>query len=346
MVDALLGAGIQPFVTLYHWDLPQALQERGGWPARETVDAFCEYAALMARRLGDRVKDWTTLNEPFVSAVMGHFEGRHAPGHTDPTEMLATVHHLLLAHGRAVQILREFVPNARVGIVNVHQPIQPASASEPDRLAAERGDGMLNRTFLDPLVGRGYPEVVPYERSVLESFIREGDMERIAAPLDFLGVNYYTRRIERSAAVPEAENAPRTVLPSDETTGMGWEVYPEGLHEILERLDADYGFPAYYITENGAAYPDVVDEDGGVRDGERTSYLARHIGQVARLLDAGIPLRGYFVWSLLDNFEWSYGFSKRLGLVYVDFETGARTPKDSYSWYRGLIERRTLRLDA
>jgi len=346
LVDALLEAGIRPFVTLYHWDLPQVLQDRGGWPARETVDAFCEYTELMARRLGDRVKDWTTLNEPFVSAVVGHFEGRHAPGHRAPAETLATTHHLLLAHGRAVPILRELVPDARVGIVNVHQPIHPASDSDPDRLAAAQGDGMLNRTFLDPLVGRGYPEVVPYDRPVLESYIREGDMDRIAAPLDFLGVNYYTRRIERSTAVPEAENAPRTVLPSDETTGMGWEVYPEGLYEMLERVDADYGFPAYYITENGAAYADAVGEDGGVHDAERTSYLVRHMAQVGRILDAGIPLCGYFVWSLLDNFEWSFGFSKRFGLVYVDYETGARTPKDSFSWYRELIERRTLRIDA
>jgi len=345
LVDALLEAGIRPFVTLYHWDLPQALQERGGWPARETVDAFCEYTELMARRLGDRVKDWTTLNEPFVSAVVGHFEGRHAPGHNDMEETLAATHHLLLAHGRAVPILREYVSDARVGIVNVHQPIHPASDSDPDRLAAARGDGLLNRTFLDPLVGRGYPEVVPYDRSALESYVREGDMDRIAAPVDFLGVNYYTRRIERSAAASEAENAPRVRFERPGLTEMGWEVYPEGLHEILERLDGDYGFPAYYVTENGAAYPDVVDEDGGVCDGERTTYLARHIAQVGRILDAGMPLRGYFVWSLLDNFEWSFGFTKRFGLVYVDFETGARTPKDSFSWYRELLERRTIRCD-
>jgi beta-glucosidase len=342
LVDALLEAGILPFVTLYHWDLPQALQDRGGWTSRETVDAFCEYAEVMARRLGDRVKDWTTLNEPVVSAVIGHFEGRHAPGHQDQREMLAATHHLLLAHGRTVPIVRDLVPDARVGIVNVHHPVHPASESEHDRLAAAQIDGALNRTFLDPLVGRGYPDVVPYDRAILESFVRDGDMDSIAAPLDFLGVNYYTRRIERSTAVADAENAPRTVFERPAPTAMGWEVYPEGLFEALEWLDNDYGFPAYYITENGAAYPDVVDERGWVQDDDRVSYLRHHLAQVGRILDAGIPLRGYFAWSLMDNFEWSYGYTKRFGLVYVDFETGERTPKDSFHWYRELIERRVL----
>jgi len=346
LVDALLEAGIRPFVTLYHWDLPQALQDRGGWPRRETADAFCEYAATMGRRLGDRVKDWTTVNEPFVSAAIGHFEGRHAPGHRDERETLATTHHLLLAHGGAVAILRDVVPDARIGIVNVHQPIHPASDSEHDQVAASETDGLLNRTFLDPLVGRGYPEVVPYDRSVLHSFVRDGDLERIAAPLDFLGVNYYTRRIERSTAVPEERNAPRTRFERPGRTEMGWEVYPEGLFETFERLHGDYGFPSYYITENGAAYPDTPDASGRIHDPKRIDYHRLHLEQAARIVSAGIPLCGYFAWSLLDNFEWSFGFTKRFGLIYVDFESGRRRPKDSFSWYREVIGRRSLGGDA
>jgi len=342
LVDGLLERGIRPFVTLYHWDLPQALQDRGGWPARDTVDAFCEYVGVVARRLGDRVKDWITLNEPFVSAAVGYSEGRHAPGHRSEEEALAAVHHLLLAHGRSVPILRQASPNANVGITYVLCPFRAASESDHDVLAARRFDGALNRTFLDPLLGRGYPSVVPYDRSVLESFVRSGDLELIAAPLDFLGVNYYTRRVVRSDAVAESDNAPRTVRPGDEKTDMGWEVYPEGLFEVLDMLRREYPFPAYHVTENGAAYPDAVDSEGQVLDPDRVSYLRRHLAQAARVVDAGIPLRGYFVWSLLDNFEWSFGLEKRFGLIYVDFETGERIPKESHHWYKEVIARRAI----
>lgn len=342
LVDGLLEEGIRPFVTLYHWDLPQALQDRGGWPARDTIDAFCEYTDVVSRRLGDRVKDWTTLNEPFVSAFIGHRQGRHAPGHRSEEEALAATHHLLLAHGRSVPILREASANADVGITLVLHPAHAASPGAHDELAARQFDGVLNRTFLDPLFGRGYPSEVPYDRFVLESFVREGDLEQIAVPIDFLGVNYYTRHVARSDAVAESENAPRTVHPGDEKTDMGWEVYPEGLYEVFERLGRDYDFPAYYITENGAAYPDVVDADGRVRDEERISYLRRHLQQATRIIDAGIPLRGYFAWSLMDNFEWSYGLKKRFGLVYVDFESLKRIPKTSFAWYKEAIARRAV----
>ena len=342
LVDGLLENGIRPFVTLYHWDLPQALQDLGGWPARDTTKAFCEYADIVSRRLGDRVVDWITLNEPFVSAVVGHMEGRHAPGHQSEEEMAAATHHLLLAHGMAVPIIRSNVPDALVGITNVHQPIHPASEGEPDRQAAREVDALLNHTFLDPLVARGYPEVIPYDWQLLEQHIRSNDLAEIAAPLDFLGVNYYTRRVERYPHVAAPENLPQTVLESDERTEMGWEVYPSGLYEIFERLHRDYAFPLYYITENGAAYPDTVFGDGRVQDDDRISYYQRHLEQVGRILTADIPLRGYFAWSLMDNFEWSYGFTKRFGLVHVDFGRGTRTPKASFDWYRDVIASRSL----
>ena len=342
LVDGLLERGIRPFATLYHWDLPQAIQEHGGWAVRDTVDAFCEYAYAVARRLGDRVKDWITLNEPSVSALVGHSEGRHAPGHRDPSEALAVTHHLLLAHGRSAPILRSASNGALVGISLALYPIRAASPSPHDRLAADRLDGLLNRTYLDPLVGRGYPAEVPYDSSTLAAHIHEGDLAGISTPIDFLGVNYYTRHIVRSNAIPESENEPRQVHPAAAVTEMGWEIYPEGLFEILDRLDTEYAFDAYYITENGAATVDRIDHDGRVHDPERISYLRSHVEAALRALDAGIPLHGYFAWSLLDNFEWSHGFSKRFGLVYVDFETRRRTPKSSFTWYRRLIASRTI----
>ncbi len=342
LVDALLEKGIEPFPTLYHWDLPQALQDAGGWAARTTVDAFAEYAAIVSRRLGDRVKHWITLNEPFVSAVIGYREGRHAPGHRSEREALAATHHLLLAHGRSVPILREHVQGGSIGITLVLGVAHAASDSEQDKSAAAMFDAALNRTYLDPLSARGYPEEVPHDRAVLESFVQADDLEQIAAPIDFLGVNYYTRHVARSDAVPEEENAPRAVTVGEEKTDMGWEVYPEGLFEVFDRLSRDYNFPAYHVTENGAAYADVVDADGRVRDGDRISYLRRHLQQVARIVDAGIPLRGYFAWSLMDNFEWSYGLKKRFGLIYVDFETGRRIPKASFAWYKETIARRAV----
>jgi len=347
LVDALLERGIRPFVTLYHWDLPQALQDAGGWPARDTIDAFCEYADIVSRRLGDRIVDWITLNEPVVSAFIGHYEGHHAPGHRDEREALATVHHLLLAHGRSVPILRENSPAADVGITLVLQPGHAASPSDHDRLAARKLDGTMNRTFLDPLSGRGYPLEVIYDRTILASCVEPGDLEEIAVPLDFLGVNYYTRYVVRSDVVEEAGNAPRTVQAREETTGMGWEIYPEGLREVFDMLQTDYAFPAYYITESGAAYPDEVDESGSVCDRDRVEYLRRHLEEVLRITRTGVPLRGHFVWSLLDNFEWSHGLSKRFGLVHVDFETLARLPKASFEWYKRVIaEREVLDSDA
>jgi beta-glucosidase len=342
LVDALLEAAIEPSITLYHWDLPQALQDQGGWPARATAEAFVEYADLAARRLGDRVKHWITLNEPFVSAMIGYLEGRHAPGHSDLDKALAAAHHLLLAHGLAVPVIRRNSPGAQVGITLNLSGQTPASPSAADRAAAWQRDGVINRWFLDPLSARGYPaDIVQHYGNSME-FVQAGDLEATAAPLDFLGVNYYARGVVRSSVVTEAENAPRTVFPNPERTEMGWEVYPEGLYEVLGRVHFDYRFPALYITENGAAYPDQIGLDGQVDDPLRVAFLKRHLAAAARAIAAGVPLRGYFAWSLMDNFEWDHGYSKRFGLIYVDYQTQRRVLKTSAHWYRQVIAANTV----
>jgi beta-glucosidase len=337
LVDAVLEAGITPAITLYHWDLPQTLQDEGGWPARATAEAFVEYADVVTRALGDRVTHWMTLNEPWVVAVLGYLEGVHAPGHTDRDEMLAAAHHLLLAHGWAVPVIRGNAAGAQVGIVHNPEPKVPASRSAADRAAAYREDGLRNRWFLDPLAARGYPaDIVAYLDRPMD-FVREGDLEIIAEPIDFLGVNYYTRGIVRSDAVPEDENAPREVFRGDDETTMGWEVCPEGLYDILCRLHFDYHFPALVVTENGAAFEDTMGPDGRINDPRRIAYLREHLCAAARAIEAGVPLRGYFVWTLIDNFEWAYGYTQTFGLVHLDRETQARTPKASADAYRRMI---------
>ena len=336
LTDALLEAGIEPFATLYHWDLPQALQDRGGWPERSVIEAFAEYAEVVSRRLGDRIQAWTTLNEPWVNAFIGYQVGRHAPGETDLGRALAAAHHMLLAHAAAVPVLRANAPGARVGIVLNLTPQHPASPSQADRQAATWMDGYINRWFLDPLTGREYPADM-VESMPVEAFVQPGDMQAIARPLDFVGVNYYTRNIVRSDVIPESENAPRAVFPVGEMTEMDWEVYPEGLLQTLGRLHFEYGFPALYVTENGAAFRDEVGPDGHVEDSTRREYFQRHLAMVGRAVEIGVPVKGYFAWSLLDNFEWGFGYSKRFGLVHVDFETGRRTLKSSGRWYRQWI---------
>lgn len=337
MVDRLLKLDIEPYITLYHWDLPQKLQDEGGWVSRSVVDVFVEYADVVSRALGDRVKNWITLNEPWVSAFVGYRDGRHAPGHTDLHEALAASHHLLLAHGQAVPVIRRNCPDANVGITLNLTPQVPASPSVADRVAATWVDGYINRFFLDPLVGRGYPQDMVNGFGDEMSFVQAGDLNVISTPLDFIGVNYYTRSIARSEKISEAENAPRTVIRGDEITEMDWEVYPEGLYKILGRLYFDYDFPVIHITENGAAFNDKVDADGEVDDPARLSYIKRHLQQVHRAIEAGVPVKGYFAWSLMDNFEWGFGYSKRFGLIHVDYETQKRTFKSSAKWYRQVI---------
>ncbi|WP_405754678.1 GH1 family beta-glucosidase [Streptomyces sp. NBC_00144] len=336
LVDGLLEAGITPFPTLYHWDLPQTLQDRGGWPARQTAEHFAEYAAVVARRLGDRVKDWTTLNEPLCSSWIGHLEGRMAPGLTDITAAVRASYHLHLGHGLATQAVRAAVPGARVGIVNNLSPCEAATEREEDRAAAVRADGHTNRWWLDPIHGRGYPQDM-VDLYGVRLPVRAGDLDTIATPLDWLGVNYYFRNVVTDDPTGPPPHAKQVYLPGARHTAMDWEVNADGLENILLRVANEYGARKIYVTENGAAYPDVVRADGSVDDPERVQYLDEHLAACARAARRGAPLAGYFAWSLLDNFEWAYGYDKRFGLVHVDYATQRRTVKSSGHRYADIV---------
>lgn len=338
LVDGLLEANIEPFVTLYHWDLPQTLQDQGGWPVRNTARAFVEYADHVSRALGDRVRYWITLNEPFIVAWLGHLLGIHAPGHTDQDEMLATAHHLLLAHGWSLPIIRQNSPGAKVGITLDLVPMTPATEAFADRYAAWLQDGFRNRWLLDPLAARGYPAEVAHHFNYRLGFIEPGDFEVIATPIDFLGLNYYSRQIIAARNAQQGDFHPVVVPPSPqaEITEMDWEVYPKGLFDILTRLTYEYRFPELYITENGAAFEDHR-QDQKIDDHKRVRYLETHFQQALCAIQVGVPLKGYFVWSLMDNFEWAQGYSKRFGLIYVDYTTLERIPKKSAHWYHQVI---------
>ncbi|MFD8405147.1 GH1 family beta-glucosidase [Streptomyces anulatus] len=342
LVDGLLEAGVTPFATLYHWDLPQTLQDRGGWTVRETSEHFAAYASHVVERLGDRVKDWATLNEPLCSAWIGHLEGRMAPGLTDLTAAVRASYHLHLGHGLAVQAIRAASSDARVGIVNNLSPIEPASASEADLAAARRADGHINRWWLDPILGRGYPQDMVEEYGA-ELPVRPGDLETIAAPLDWLGLNYYFRQVVTADPDGTAPHALQVSVPGARLTHMDWEVHAEGLEQLLLRLTGEYGVQRIYVTENGSAYEDVVAADGSVHDPERIRYLEEHLAACARAVDKGAPLAGYFAWSLMDNFEWAYGYDKRFGLVHVDYATQRRTVKSSGRRYAELVREHTER---
>jgi beta-glucosidase len=325
LVDDLLAAGIRPFPTLYHWDLPQALQDDGGWGSRATAQAFVEYTETVVARLGDRITHWVTHNEPWVVAWLGHSWGIHAPGHTDEQEAVDVAHHVLLSHGWATEAIRRESPAAQVGIVLNLEHVDPASDSEADREAAHAMDGKANRWFLDPIFRGAYPDDVPFSPPV-----QPGDLEAISTPIDFLGVNNYFRFVV-------AEGPREVEVPGAQRTSMGWEVYPNALYDLLMRVARDYGPKSIYITENGAAFEDVRGHDGSVRDPERTEYLATYIDAVWRAREDGAPIDGYFVWSFLDNFEWAMGYSKRFGIVYVDYPTLERVPKDSFHWFKQRI---------
>ncbi|MGH2515316.1 MAG: family 1 glycosylhydrolase, partial [Ktedonobacterales bacterium] len=313
---------------LYHWDLPQALQDRGGWANRDTAGHFADYAQVVAHRLGDRVAAWITHNEPRVTVYDGHVRGEKAPGLKRPDLIAPVTHHLLLSHALAAQALRtETPPGTEIGITLDISDTQPASDREEDIRAATRRDGLARRIFTDPIFNGVYPEDVQEAIAFPPDLVRPGDLATIAIPLDFLGVNYYTRRLLR-AGKGDALN-PDIVPAGGPATEMGWEVYPEGLYHVLTRLRDEYAPPKLYITENGAAFPDAPTETGAVHDPRRVSYLREHFQQARRALADGVPLAGYFVWSLLDNFEWAYGYTKRFGVVYTDYPTQRRLLKDS-----------------
>ncbi|MFJ6561481.1 GH1 family beta-glucosidase [Streptomyces sp. NPDC091412] len=336
LIDGLLQAGITPSVTLYHWDLPQALQDRGGWPERETAEHFAAYASVVAERLGDRVSHWTTLNEPLCSAWIGHLEGKMAPGLTDPTAAVRASYHLLLGHGLAAQAIRAATSGAEVGIVNNLSTVFPASDSPEDQAAARRHDGHVNRWWLDPVHGRGFPADMREVYGV-DLPERPGDLDIIAAPLDWLGLNYYfpaTVADDPDGPVPHARSVRRPDVPR---TGMDWEIDASGIETLLLRLTHEYGARKLYVTENGSAFPDTVGPDGTVDDPERRDYLVGHLAACASAARKGAPLAGYFAWSLLDNFEWAYGYAKRFGLVHVDYATQARTIKGSGHRYADIV---------
>jgi beta-glucosidase len=328
LVDELLGRGVTPHITLYHWDLPQALEDAGGWPVRSTALAFAEYAGIVAARLGDRVRHFATLNEPFVVSDHGYRHGSHAPGRTEPEAALAAAHHLLVSHGLGVQAIRANAPGAGAGLVLNFEPKHPASADPRDAEAARIADEQLNRWFLDPVVGRGYPEAAARAWRWEAREVLGGDLAAIAAPIDFLGVNYYTRQVVR------APDLPPLAAGDQERTGMGWEVYPAGLTEVLEFVASRTGDIPLYVTENGAAYHD--DPDDPTRDPERVAFLRRHVAAARTAIERGVPLRGYFAWSLLDNFEWAYGYAERFGIVHVDYTTQERRVRDSGRFWASM----------
>jgi beta-glucosidase len=338
LVDDLLAAGIRPFTTLYHWDLPAVLQQEGGWVSRDTAYRFADYAGIVAQRLGDRVTDWVSLNEPLCSAWIGHLEGRMAPGIRDLRSAVHASYHLLLAHGLGVQAVRAAAPaTPSIGIVNNLSPCEPASPSEQDAIAARRADGHTNRWWLDPISGRGFPEdMVELYGVPLPS--QDGDLDTIAAPLEFLGLNYYMRMRVQNDPTVATLGYREVAVPDARRTALGWEVHPQGLEELLLRLAKDYDAPAIYVTENGSAWADEPDVNGYVFDRERADYLLDHVDAVAAAVAQGAPVKGYFAWSLLDNFEWSYGYWPRFGLAYVDFETQRRTLKLSGEVYAQLIQ--------
>jgi beta-glucosidase len=336
LVDALIEAGVQPLVNLFHWDLPQALQDRGGFADPRAVDWFADYAALVTSRLGDRVSDWMTFNEPAVFAFLGHADGIHAPGLRDWPTALRVADNQLRAHAAAAEAVRSRVRDARIGIaIDVNQVV-PATDTDRDRRAAEQWSAARDAWFLDPLFGRGYP------RLGLEAHRAAGHLDGVEltdpppGDLDYLGLNYY-RRDAVSAVSDKAFDWTIGPRPGTEQTQMDWEVAPDGLRDVLLALHREYAPREIVITENGAAYPDTVEAEGRVHDGGRIGYLARHVAAAADALAAGVPLRGYYVWSLLDNFEWSLGYTRRFGLVHIDYETQRRTPKDSAEWYGRLI---------
>ncbi|MCC6213910.1 MAG: beta-glucosidase [Polyangiaceae bacterium] len=344
LVDALLEAGIAPMATLYHWDLPQALQDEGGFASRDVAGWFADYAGVVARALGDRLRWIVTLNEPQIFGLFGYVVGTHAPGVQDFVGYPRVAHHINLAHGEAVRAVRAERARLPVGIAMQTPPMHPRSASAEDAAAARRFDAFFNRYFLDPVLLGAYPPELLELLSPLGVRYPEEDLAVIAQPLDFVGVNNYTRYFVRhhpETPLLEALADEHHRIDGARYTDMGWEIRPDALGEVLDRLRADYGNPVVYVTENGAAFADPV-ADGQVHDADRVAFLRGYLARLHRAIADGARVRGYFVWSWLDNFEWAHGYSKRFGLVHVDYPTQRRTPKDSARWYAEVARRNAL----
>ena len=361
LVEELVAAGIEPAVTLYHWDLPQALEDAGGWTNRKTAERFAEYAELVAGALGDKVKTFITLNEPWCSAYLGYASGVHAPGRTEPAAALAAVHHLNLAHGLGAAAVRRAAPDARVALTLNLAAVRAAGDSDADRDAFRRVDGLQNRVFLDPVLCGSYPADVQADTAAVTdwSFVQDGDLDLINQLLDVLGINYYTPTLvrgwsgsgPRQSAHGHGDGAATPWIACDDVefpeqdgsrTDMGWTVDATGLRELLLRVAAENPGLELAITENGAAYPDEVAGDGGVHDADRVAYLQQHLTALHEAIEQGANVRADYVWSLVDNFEWAYGYSKRFGIIHVDYATQERTPKDSALWYAQVVARNAL----
>jgi len=349
LVDALLEARIRPFVTLYHWDLPQALEDAGGWPLRDTASRFADYVQLAARALGDRVSDWTLFNEPNAFVDLGYLEGTHAPGRKSLLDFLRAAHVVNLAQGAGFRALKSVQPNARVGTTFWMSPCEPASDSAEDKLAAERAHAIVNTWFLDPALRGRYPDALAFfpEGAV---GIRSGDMEKVRAPLDFIGINVYMRTIASApTALERFTNTQQWLFPVKmrggevgPKTDMGWEVWPKALYDVIMRITRDYNRPVIEITESGCAYNDGLDASGEIHDGRRISYHQQYISAMARAMAEGADIRSYHAWSLMDNFEWAEGYGQRFGLTYVDFKTQQRTIKDSGRWFAKVAAQNRL----
>ena len=344
LVDTLLENDIKPFATLNHWDMPQGLEDLGGWTNRQVVNEFVKYGYYTSKHLGDRVIDWITHNEPWCISFLGYIEGRKPPGlKNEWAKSLATAHHLLLSHGKVITEIKNNVKNAKVGItLNLNTAI-PASDSDYDKKACDFYDSQLNRLYLDPLYNQKYPEILfngLKEKNLIKDddlkYIKEGDLQIISTRTDFLGVNYYSRAVIRNEEVDESINSTKNVEMGPKTD-FGWEVHPPGIYDLIMKLHKDYNVIDIIITENGCSYGDSPDQNNKINDINRINYHDSHISQVLKAVADGAPCTGYFAWSLMDNFEWAEGYSQRFGLIWVDFKTLERIPKESYYWYKNFL---------
>ncbi|KXB01106.1 beta-glucosidase [candidate division MSBL1 archaeon SCGC-AAA259O05] len=331
LTEKLLNAQIEPWICIYHWNLPQSLQDEGGWANPNIVEDFANYAKILGRELGENVENWVILNEPWVVANLGYLQGEHAPGIQDHQKFLRASHNLQLAQGKAIRTLRDIDKDFQIGTILNLSPIHPSSDEDKDKKAAERMDQYLNRWYLDPLFKGEYPPLA--KKAGINP--DPGDLDTIQQSIDFLGVNHYSR--QRVAHNPKKSLQLEEVQKTSNKTEMGWEIYPDGLRELLVRLKKDYDDPTLYVTENGAAFDDKIIKDGKVQDNDRIRFLRDYIMAARRAIDEGANLQGYFVWTLMDNFEWAHGYDKRFGLIHVNFNTQERTPKKSFYWYQKVI---------